>query len=716
MAQMLKDISKSGQDWHNILANHVRVEYFANLVKNSPDNEFFLFHEMLLAGMTDEAIDGLKKVLARPGTSDFTALKMKRLLGMAYLRVGEQENCVINHTAQSCIFPIQKGGFHSIERGSRNAIQVYTEILQADPSDTKSKWLLNIAYMTLGEYPDKVPSQWLLPPELFKSDYDLPRFNDIAPSLGIDPSRLSGGSCLEDFDLDGDIDIMATSFGPNDEILYYRNNGDGTFTDRSAETGLTGITGGLNMFHADYDNDGDADVFITRGAWMGNFGNQPQSLLRNNGDGTFDDVAIEAGVVSGQPTEAAAWGDYDNDGWLDLFVGNETTTQAHPCALYHNNHNGTFTDVAAQTGMNFLAMVKAVAWGDYDNDGYIDLYVSSLGTVNRLMKNNGKKGGKWGFTDVAEKAGVQLPLSSFPTFFFDYDNDGWLDLFVSDYGGNATGYINGLPAEMEAVSMVVDDYLGKTHPNTTPKLFHNNRNGTFTDMAEKMHLDKTLFGMGCNYGDLDNDGYLDIYVGTGHPFLDVLVPNRMFRNDGGKVFQDVTTSGGFGHLQKGHAIAWADIDNDGDQDVLAEMGGAFEADLARMALYQNPGNTNHWITLVLQGVKANRGGIGARIKVTVQRADNSQRDIYLQAGTGGSFGSSSLQAEMGLGDAQRILAINIDWPGSHTKQTLTNIGMDRVVKITEGSKDVVVVERHAIPMGGGAMPDHHNMPGMHGSR
>jgi hypothetical protein len=719
MVEQLKKVAVMTQDWRSILANGVRAKHFGNptVFSQTPENKVYVYSDMLAAGMTEETIDSLKATLTQP-MGDITRLKLKRLLGVAYLRLAEQENCVVNHTAQSCLVPIQPGGYHKFERGSRSAIEVYTDILNVDSTDLKSQWLLNIAYMTLGEYPNKVPQRWLIPPEVFKSDYEIPHFTDIAPALGLDLPRLSGGACLEDFDNDGDIDILTSSFGPTDELLYFRNNGDGSFSDKTAEAGLIGITGGLNMFHADFDNDGYGDVLITRGAWMGSFGNQPKSLLHNNGDGTFDDVAIEAGVSSPAPSEAAAWGDFDNDGWLDLFVGNETTSQPHPCQLFHNNHDGTFTDVAHETGMDFLGMAKSVAWGDYDNDGYIDLYITSLGQPNRLMRNNGKKGGKWTFTDVAQKAGVTNPLFSFPTFFFDYDNDGWLDLFVCDYGGNATGNINGLPAVMDVTGPVVNDYLGKPSITTTPALYHNNHDGTFTDVGKKMGLTSTLFGMGCNYGDLDNDGWIDIYVGTGHPDLDVLIPNRMLRNGEGKIFQDVTTSGGFGHLQKGHGIAWADIDDDGDQDIFAEMGGAYEADVARMALYQNPGNSNHWITILLNGVKANRLGTGARIKATVQRADGSQRDIYLLAGTGGSFGSSSLQQEMGLGDAKRIMSLTIDWPGSHTKQVLTDVPMDRTIKVTEGKKDVVVVERHPIAMGApGTPPAHdpmHDMQGMPG--
>ena len=191
-----------------------------------------------------------------------------------------------------------------------------------------------------------------------------------------------------------------------------------------------------------------------------------------DGDGTFSDVTIEAGLLHYRPTEAAAWGDFNNDGLLDLFIGNETTFEKTPCELYMNNGNGTFTNVAKETGMDMTGMVKAVSWGDYNNDGLIDLYISMLGENNMLMKNNGKKNGKWSFTNVAKQAGVELPVFSFPSFFFDYDNDGWLDLFVSDFGGRPTGMINGLPAAMDVIQPVVRDYLKQPHViATTTKIF-----------------------------------------------------------------------------------------------------------------------------------------------------------------------------------------------------------------------------------------------------
>ena len=152
-----------------------------------------------------------------------------------------------------------------------------------------------------------------------------------------------------------------------------------------------------------------------------------------------------------------------------------------------------------------------------------------------------------------------------------------------------------------------------------------------------MHLDRAILVMGAGFGDLDNDGWLDVYLGDGEPSYQALLPNRMFRNNGGKSFQDVTTSGGFGHLQKGHGMAVGDIENDGYEDVFEKMGGAFPGDTYQSVLYRNPGNGNHWITLELEGVKTNRAAFGARIRVTLNGGASGKREIYRTVGFGSSF-------------------------------------------------------------------------------
>jgi hypothetical protein len=656
--------------------------------------------QLLRAGDPARALEELtevEEVLA--GTENFTEknrLTLLRLRGLLNLRLGEQENCIDNHTIDSCLLPIRGAGVHTRQRGSRAAFSTYLELLEQYPEDLSFRWLLNIAAMTLGEYPDGVPARWRVPPEVFESEYPLPRFVDAAATAGVGPRTLSGGAAIDDFNGDGRLDIIASSWGVADQLRHFENLGDGTFVDRSETSGLLGELGGLNLNHADFDNDGDIDLYVMRGGWLARQGEHPNSLLRNRGDGTFENVTVAAGVYSEHPSQNSAWGDYDNDGLLDLFVGHESRGQSRPCHLFHNNGDGTFTDTAAEVGLDHAGFVKGSVWGDYDNDGRIDLYLSQFGGANLLFHNEGSPdGAAWRFTEVAEAAGVALPLKSFSTWFFDYDNDGFLDLLVTsfaDFGG-------------DALDSVVSMYLGLPHETTRTKLYRNLGDGTFEDVSQASGVERVLLTMGANFGDIDNDGWLDAYFGTGEPAMGTLVPNVMLRNDAGQRFQDVTTAGGFGSVQKGHGIAFGDIDSDGDQDIYAVMGGAYSGDTYQNILFKNPGNENHWITLRLQGERANRSAIGARVRVVVVGEDGSEFVIHRVVGTGGSFGSSSLQLEVGIGRARSIDRVEVSWPGSGPTTTYRDLPMDRTVAIREGIADVQLLDVTPLPLGR-ATPSH----------
>jgi hypothetical protein len=434
------------------------------------------------------------------------------------------------------------------------------------------------------------------------------------------------------------------------------------------------------MTQADYDNDGLVDVLVLRGGWLKTEGRFPMSLLHNEGGGRFQDVTRAAGLFHLAPTQTATWLDYDGDGWLDLYVGNETakdSPEPHPCELFHNNHDGTFTNVARETGVDVVGYVKGVVSGDYNNDGRPDLYLSVLAAPNRLYRNDGPgPGGVWRFTNVADSAGVMEPLASFGAFFFDYDNDGWPDLYVAGFNPSTTA------------ADVAADYLGLPVRAPRGRLYRNRGDGTFEDTTRAAGVYKVVPTMGLNFGDLDNDGWLDFYLGTGNPDLGTLVPNRMFRNAGGRTFQDVTTAGDFGHLQKGHAICFGDVDEDGDQDVFEVMGGAYQDDKAYSALYQNPGNANHWLTLELEGVRSNRGAMGARIKVTLETKDGP-RVLYRTVGSGGSFGASPLRQEIGLQDAAAISSVEIVWPVPGPAQTVGGLQLDSRYRIREGQPAVL---------------------------
>jgi hypothetical protein len=669
--------------------------------------------ELLNAGRTQEALaqfDRLERLWKRTDPALWKEKKSTILLlrAVGYLRMGEEDNCLTNHNAESCRFPIAGGGVHKIQRGARGAVRTLLQILAEHPKDLTARWLLNISYMTLGEYPGAVPKQWLIEPSHFKSEYDVGRFKDIAGSVGMDMQRLSGGVIVEDFDGDGLLDVMVSAVGVNDQLRYFHNDGDGKFTERTKEAGLIGEVGGLNIMQTDYNNDGFPDVLVLRGAWYHHQGHWPLSLLRNNGNGTFSDVTEQAGLLRFHPTQTAVWFDYNGDGNLDLFIADESKDDdPNPCELFRNNGDGTFTDVSKETGVDYLGFVKGVVSADFDNDGRPDLFLSVQGSPNVLFHNDGpaSPGGgpksAWKFTDIAHKAGVEAPRFSFSCLTFDYDNDGWPDIFVSSYS-----FLNVAPGDVAA------DYLGLPHRDEYPCLFHNNRDGTFTDVTRAAHVHKLLWGMGINFGDLDNDGWQDFYVGTGTPDLAFLVPNRAFRNAGGKYFQDVTTSAGLGHLQKGHGIVFADLNNDGQQDVLESMGGILDADTAWFAFYENPGHANHWLTLKLEGIKTNRAAIGARVKVTVDTPAGS-RDIYRTVGSGGSFGANPLRLEIGLGNADRIRQVEVFWPVTQQRQILRDLRMDRFYKIREGDATAVPWDLKPFPYSHAPAPHPHH-PGMAG--
>ncbi|MCC5905315.1 MAG: CRTAC1 family protein [Balneolaceae bacterium] len=705
MATRLDNLNRNSDPQFNHFANQKRVEYLTTLSTPDTPAERFTYkgtlgQEMIYAGQTDEAITLLESLLKELENSSaeyrdqFTENTLD-LLALAWLRLGEQQNCIINHSAESCLFPIQGEGIHTLVEGSEKAIELYEKLLSDwRPGDMETIWLLNIAYMTLGNHPGAVPEEWLISAEHFEDSESFPRFRDVAPTVGLaDYMALSGGSITEDFTNNGLIDIVASSWGLSDQLRYFENSGDGKFVDRTEEAGLTGITGGLNLIHADFNNSGYKDVFVLRGAWLGQAGHHPNSLLRNNGDGTFTDVTKSAGLLSFHPTQTAVWADFNNNGWLDLFIGNESTPDdPHPSELYLNNKDGTFRNVSLQAGVTVNQYVKGAVAGDLNNNGYSDLYLSVLDGNNILLENRGiNSQGVPLFMNTADRAGVTEPYTSFPVWLWDFNNNGWLDIFVSGY------YANGAD--------VANEYLGRSTEAVLPKLYKNNGDGTFTDVTEPAGLDKVMYAMGSNFGDLNNSGYLDFYVGTGDPDMRALMPNRMFMNVNGEHFEEVTAAGGFGHLQKGHGVSFADINNNGHQDIFTVIGGAFEGDIYMNALFENPGNDHNWIILKFEGEKSNRAGLGNRVKLVLEDA-GSNRTIHRTVTTGGSFGSSAIQLEIGLGTATRIDELEVFWPASEIRQTFTGLDINQVYKITEFSEEPEAIQRQSFEFSREA-EDHH---------
>ncbi len=673
----------------NKYASEIKLAYCDSIIASTQDKNLQLNTALTKAITWLEYGDEAKSVAlfekisaAIKGTDKVSEKFVQMYLGTAYLRLGERNNCVMGHNEDACIMPIRGKGIHQDKKGAQKAIETFEAILKEDPKNYDALWLLNIAYMTLGEYPRKVPKAWLIP-NLDAPGYPMRPFLDMATDLKIMTNNRAGGSIVDDFDNDGHLDIVTSAWDiGKDAMHYFKNNGDGTFSDLSAQSGLSVVMGGLNIQQTDYNNDGFLDIWVLRGAWQGQsgiYGEQPNSLLRNNGNGTFTDVTIEAGLLSFNPTQTATWNDFNHDGWIDLFVGNESEDAAAPklCEFFINKQDGTFKNMAADWGMKIGLFVKGVASGDFDNDGWADLYFSTMSGQQLLLRNKGLIDGKIEFENVTQKAGFgKESYRSFPTWFFDYDNDGWLDLFTCNYEfEKALSYY----AAKEALHPS-NDKSGKIF------IYHNNRDGTFSDATQSLGLNKIIFAMGSNFGDFNNDGWLDMYLATGNPSYQSLVPNKLYINLNGKKFADATNSSRTGNLQKGHGVSIADIDNDGDQDIHVDLGGAYRGDAFPNALFVNPGqNANNWIYLKLEGTKSNRAGIGTKITVKF-RENGKERMVYRELNSGGSFGSSPLRREIGIGQATMIDEITLNWPASGITQVIKNVKPNQLIKIKEGQE------------------------------
>lgn len=622
---------------------------------------------MSLVKDNDQGIDGDKIVNAA------------EMLISACLRLGETENCCALPSPESCIFPLHKSAIHTNREGSERAVEHLSWLLKRADLDSEqrgqARWLLNLAYMTLGEQPIgdlkgsllKLPAEPVPGPRTARrgSPVEFPAFKNIAASAGVDTFGLSGGAVADDLNGDGLIDLAVSNWDPSVSMSCFLNKGDGTFT--KADANLDGIKGGLNMVQCDYDNDGDIDLFVTRGAWLKDAGKHPNSLLQNDGTGRFTDVTYAVGLAEpAYPTQTAGWADYDLDGDMDLFIGNEAKMGFDaPCQLFRND-GGQFIDVAKEAGVNIQRFVKGIGWGDYDGDGFPDLLLSCLGKANILMHNRGD-GTFSNATHLLQP--TSGPERSFPAWFFDYDNDGWLDIFVSSYASVQAEYLNYFQGG------ILPDYAHAS-------LFHNEAGAGFIDRISEAALDRPMLPMGSNFGDLTNNGFPDIYLGSGKPDFDAIVPNSLFVNDEGRFF-DLTMTSRMGHLQKGHAVAMADFDRDGDLDVFEQMGGALPADKFYDVLYENPGFGRHWLGVKLEGVKTNRFGVGCRVAVLIEEPKTGSRWIYQWMNSGGSFGANPLQLHFGLGEAESVKEVRVYWPVSDSTTVVESPGIDRILTVRE---------------------------------
>jgi tetratricopeptide (TPR) repeat protein len=625
------------------------------------------------AGNMDPAIEQYEEAYRIASEKSPRAVpQIEFALGVASLHRSEMVNEVYRAPGEKCLFPMRPGNAYRKAADSQKAIEYFSKYLEDKPQALDARWLLNLSYATLGGYPDGVPAKYRIPLSAFASKESVSRFVDVAPSAGVDTFSMAGGVIVDDFENNGRLDILTSSMDMCQPLRYFHNNGDGTFTDRAREVGLANQLGGLNIIQTDYNNDGCLDFLVLRGGWE--FPLRP-SLMKNNCDGTFTDVTVASGI--GEPlvaSQTAVWADINNDGLLDLFLGNESGGNQ----LFLNKGDGTFENISHSAGIDKPGQTKGVVAADFDNDGYVDFYVTNYLGENRLYHNNHDNT----FTDVAAQAGVLGTGRSFASWFFDYDNCGWPDLFVNSY--------------FTSVDESIRTYLGLPHNAGTLKLYKNRGDGTFRDVTREAGLDKVFMPMGANFGDIDNDGFLDIYLGNGNPSYVSLLPHVLLRNHDGQYFVDVTASSGTGELHKGHGVAFADIERRGYEDIVTETGGAVPGDRHALRLFANTADGNDWINLKLVGVRSNRPAIGAKIKLTVENEGKMTRSIYRTVGSGGSFGASPFEQHIGLGKSARILKMDIVWPSSGTRQVFTDLAKNQFLEIREDRTEVKRLERPTV--------------------
>ena len=520
-------------------------------------------------------------------------------------------------------------------------------------------------------------------------------FTDVTASAGIKfvhtngafgkkylPETMGAGGAFLDYNNDGWLDIYLVNGtnwpdGKKQPSLpaLYRNNGNGTFTDVTKASGLAVEFYGMGVSSADYDNDGDCDLFVSA---LG-----PDRLFQNQGNGTFRDVTKSVGIDDNDTYgTSAAFLDYDRDGNLDLFVANyvqwsresdiwcsldgETKSYCTPQAykgtsphLYRNKGNGTFEDVTQAAGIyDDTNKGLGVLVFDYNGDGWPDLMMANDTQPNKLWENTGKGS----FREVGVLAGI--------AFSEDGVARGAMGIDAGDYDRSGN------------LSVVIGNFS-----NEMITLYHNERNGFFIDDGPTSTVGPTSLlslTFGCFFFDYDLDGFLDIYAANGHVENDINAvqkkvtyaqPAHLFHNQDGRRFTEVTQKMGkeFAAPRVARGAAYGDFDNDGDLDVLVTT-----CNSAAKLFRNDGGNQNNWISLRLEGSKSNRDGLGAIVRV---KSGDTIQTAMLK--TGGSYCSQSqLRLTFGLGKLQKIDSVEINWP-SGEKQVLAQVPINRIVQISE---------------------------------
>jgi hypothetical protein len=441
-----------------------------------------------------------------------------------------------------------------------------------------------------------------------------------------------------DFNNDGFIDLIASPY--NGSNLLYTNNGGGGFTRITAGPVALDSGSSFGCIWGDYDNDGALDLFVSV-----NVGND--WLYHNNGNGTFTKITSGTIVTSGGNGNNCAWGDYDNDGFIDLFVANSDQNDF----LYHNNGNSTFTRITTNAIALKPGNSQGASWGDYDNDGLLDLFVSRVNQPNLLYRNLGNGS----FIAITNGLIVNESTASQGVSWGDYDNDGSLDLFVAN-------------------------------PNARNFLYHNNGDGSFTKITSGAIATDIGNAHGCSWADYDNDGFLDLVV------INRLGPSFLYHNNGDGTFlrvangEAIVTDGG-----EAFSGAWGDYNNDGFPDLFLAHVQTFNN-----GLYRNNGNSNHWITIQCEGRLSNRSAIGAKVRVKATIHDQvlwQMRDI---SGGGGLGSQNDLRAAFGLGDATNVAVVRVEWPSGIVQQ-LTNLAARQFLTLIEPEAFITPVAQEVQP-------------------
>jgi tetratricopeptide (TPR) repeat protein len=590
--------------------------------------------------------------------------EVHHLMGMALLNLGQFREAAEKFQYILERFPNIFETFYSLGIANlrsgeyQKAIEPLKSAIKLNPKSLEAKWVLHLAMEGAGKDPLVLEKDFRLVLPSLKAAGPVVRFKDVAKEAGVAKVDQGRGSAWADFDLDGNLDLFTV--GVRTGTALFRNKGDGTFVDVTDEAGVSDSHGGWASLFADYDNDGDPDLYITRDAWEGKGRN---TLFRNEGNGTFKDVTEFAGVGDKEKSSfTASFGDYDNDGYLDLLVAGGLQDGQSPNSLFHNNGDGTFTDEAEPAGLKLRGPAIGSTFGDYDDDGYLDIHIVHVNGNNILYRNNGDGT----FKDVTKEAGALLPIErGFVTFFFDYDNDGDLDLFTSSMS--------------PLFDYVQSRTKGRAQTLARQALLMNKGDGTFKEVTLNAGLYLSFGSMGANYGDYDYDGDLDIYLANGGPPVGRMEPNALFRNNGDGTFTEITEIAGVGNMGKGHGVTFVDYDRDGDLDIYCPIGGHFPADRTPNSLYQNPGTGNNYLIVRTVGTRSNRDGIGAKVKVA-----SGSLTLFRVVDGGSGFGSTnSLELEFGLGKREKVDLVEILWP-SGLVETYKDIGVNQLLIVTEG--------------------------------